>query len=96
MSEEANSSAETVATTTVIVRHDATNALGIASFIFGLISIFILAPIFVPLAVILGIIAVLKKQLVWGVLGLVCAVIGFITSPILLGLFGLVSFGTVQ
>lgn len=60
-------------TTTVIVKHDASNALGIASFIFGLISIFFLSPLFVAIALILGIIAVIKKQLVWGVLGPICA-----------------------
>jgi len=96
MPEEASNSAQTAAVTTVIVQNNTSNALGIASFIFGLISIFILSPIFVPLAVILGIIAVIKKQLVWGILGLVCAVIGFMTSPILLGLLGLASLGSIQ
>ncbi|MGH9957268.1 MAG: hypothetical protein ACREBC_09080 [Pyrinomonadaceae bacterium] len=78
-------------TSTIILKHDATNALGIASFIFGLISIFPLglAPIFVPLALIFGTTAVVKKQLAWGISGLICALIGFITSPILLGFFGL-------
>jgi hypothetical protein len=83
-------------TTTVIVKHDTSNALGIASFIFGLISIFILAPIFVPLAVIMGIIAVIKKQLTWGITGLVCAFIGFITSPILLGMFAFLNLGALM
>ena len=55
-----------------------TNALGIASFIFGLIGIFILAPIFVPLALFFGVIAVVKRQFVWGALGLLCGAIGFI------------------
>jgi len=68
------------------------NALGIASFVFGLISIFILSPLFVPLGIILGTIALIKKQLLWGSLGLVCSVIGFMTSPILLGVMGLTSF----
>ena len=92
---ESNTAQTTTAATTVIVQNNSSNALGIASFIFGLISIFVLSPIFVPLAVILGIIAVIKKQFVWGVLGLVCAVIGFMTSPILLGL-GLAAIGAAQ
>ncbi|MGO9534062.1 MAG: hypothetical protein ACLP3B_23170 [Syntrophobacteraceae bacterium] len=62
---------------------------GIATFIFGLISIFFLAPIFVPLAVLMGIIALLSGQFAWGCIGLLCAFIGFITSPILMGIFGL-------
>jgi len=62
---------------------------GPASFIFGVISIFYLSPIFVPLAVITGIVALFKKQFVWGVLALFCAVIGFLTSPILLAALGL-------
>ena len=95
MSDE-NSSAQTATATTVIVKHDASNALGIASFVFGLISIFILSPIFVPLALILGIVAVLKKQILWGGLGLVCALAGFVTSPILLGILGIASIGAVQ
>ena len=78
-------------TTTVILQNDTNNSLGIASFIFGLISIFFLSPIFVPLALIFGVIAVIKKQLPWGYVGLICALIGFMTSPILLGIFGLVS-----
>ncbi len=77
---------KSVPTTTVIIKRDSGNALGIASFVFGVIGIFVLSPVFVPLAVLLGIIAVIKKQLVWGILGLVCAVIGFVTSPILMGM----------
>ena len=54
------------------------NAWGIASFVFGLIGLFILAPIFVPPALVFGVIAVVKRQLVWGALGLLCGAIGFI------------------
>jgi hypothetical protein len=93
MAEEGDNAA---AASTIIVQNNTSNALGIASFIFGLISIFILAPLFVPLAVLLGIFAVIKKQLVWGILGLFCALIGFITSPILLGLLGLATMGSIQ
>lgn len=89
----ANESGNGGPTATVIIKRDSGNALGIASFVFGLISIFTLAPIFVPLAVIVGIIAVIQKQLVWGILGLVCAIVGFATSPILLGLVGFATIG---
>ena len=69
------------------------NALGITSFIFGLISIFFLAPVFVPLALLLVIIAIIKKQLAWGIIGIICGIIGFVTSPILLGIFRLATIG---
>lgn len=61
-----------------IVKGARANAWGIASFIFGLTGIFLLAPIFVPLALVFGVIAVVKRQMVWGVLGLLCGAIGFI------------------
>lgn len=62
------------------------NALGISSFVFGVISIFSFAIVCVPLAVILGLLGLRHEQKVWAILGLVCSVIGFITSPILMGL----------
>jgi hypothetical protein len=67
----------------------ATNAVGIASFVIGVISIFALAILTVPLAVVLGLIGLRHEQKLWAALGLVCAVIGFLTSPVLLGLLGL-------
>jgi len=62
---------------------------GLASFILGLISIFFMSPVFVPLAILTGIVALFKRQFLWGILGLICAFIGFITSPILLAALGL-------
>ena len=78
---------------TVVVVQDRSNALGIASFIFGLISIFILSPLFVPLALLFGVIGIVKKQIVWSIVGMIFAIIGFATSPMLLGIFGLASIG---
>lgn len=78
----------------IIIEKNTSNALGIASFIFGVISIFFLAPIFVPLSLLFGILAIIGKQLAWGIMGIICAIIGFITSPILLGLFGLVTIAS--
>jgi len=66
---------------------------GLASFILGIISIFYMAPVFVPLAIITGIVALFKRQFLWGVLGLICAFIGFMTSPILLAALGLAALG---
>ena len=62
------------------------NDVGIASVIFGVVSLFFLAPLFVPLALLCGIFAIVKKQRVWGVGGIVCGIIGFVTSPALLGM----------
>jgi hypothetical protein len=75
--------------TTVIIKNYTSNAAGIASFVCGFISIFFLAPIFVPLAILLAVIAIATRQFVWGIVGLVCAFVGFITSPILMGIFGI-------
>ena len=72
---------------TIIMQQGASNAIGIVSFIFGLISVFILSPLFVPLALILGTIGIVKKQMLWSIMSIVLAIIGFATSPILLGLF---------
>lgn len=80
--------------TKIIIVDKRGDGYGVASFIFGLLSIFILAPIFVPLAVVLGIIAVFCEQYVWGILGLVMATIGFITSPILMALFAFSVFAS--
>lgn len=78
---------------TVVVVQNQSNALGIASFIFGLISIFILSPLFVPLSLLFGVIGIVKKQIVWSIVGMIFAIIGFVTSPMLLGIFGLASIG---
>lgn len=78
-------------TTTIVIKSSAGNGVGVVSFIFGFISIFFMSLVFVPLAVLFGIIAVIKKQFAWGVLGLFCAFIGFLTSPVLLGVFGVAS-----
>jgi hypothetical protein len=69
------------------------NALGIASFVFGTISIFLFAPLLVPLALLLGLIGLIKRQFVWSLLGIVAATLGFLTSPILMGFFGAIGLG---
>tara|TARA_B100001113_G_C20801473_1_gene488420 strand:- start:117 stop:389 length:273 start_codon:yes stop_codon:yes gene_type:complete len=59
---------------------------GTLSIIFGFIGIFILSPLFSPLAFILGILACLQKEYTAGILGIIFSVIGVITSPILMAL----------
>lgn len=65
------------------------NGFGIAAFVFGVISIFSLAIVTVPLALVLGLIGLGHRDKLWAILGLACGVIGFLTSPVLLGLVGL-------
>ena len=59
---------------------------GTLSIIFGFIGIFILSPLFSPLAFILGLLACLQKEYMAGILGIVFGIIGVITSPILMAL----------
>jgi hypothetical protein len=59
---------------------------GVLALIFGIISIFFFAPIFVPLALIFSVAALTNRQWLYGLVGLGTAAIGFITSPILMGI----------
>ncbi len=80
--------------TTIIVKND--SAVGIVAFICGVISIFFMAPVFVPLTIVLGTVALIKRQFVFGTVGLFCALIGFITSPILLTIVGIMGIAANQ
>ena len=57
------------------------SALGICSIICSVISIFFIALLFAPLGILLGIIAVAKKQTALGVIGIIIAVISLLMSP---------------
>ena len=59
---------------TVIVVQGQSSALGICSIICSVISIFFIALLFAPLGILLGIIAVVKKQTVLGIIGIIIAV----------------------
>tara|TARA_B100000902_G_C26933372_1_gene727461 strand:+ start:400 stop:672 length:273 start_codon:yes stop_codon:yes gene_type:complete len=59
---------------------------GTLSIIFGFIEIFILSPLFSPLAFILGLLACLQKEYAAGILGIVFSIVGILTSPILMAL----------
>jgi hypothetical protein len=48
---------------------------------FGLLGIFTIGFVFVPLGLICSLLALVMGQAVWGFLGLMLAVAGFITSP---------------
>ena len=62
---------------------------GTLSIIFGFIGIFILSPLFSPIALILGLLACLQKEYTAGILGILFGVIGILTSPILMALINL-------
>tara|TARA_B100000401_G_C52690913_1_gene664438 strand:+ start:437 stop:709 length:273 start_codon:yes stop_codon:yes gene_type:complete len=64
---------------------------GTLSIIFGFIGIFILSPLFSPLAFILGMLACLQKEYTAGILGIIFAIIGILTSPILMALLNMPS-----
>jgi hypothetical protein len=62
---------------------------GLIGLICSIIGIFFLAIIFVPLGLILGIIATVKKSYALGISAIVLGIVAFFTSPTLLLLFGL-------
>lgn len=63
--------------------------LGLFAVGFALLSIFTLAPIFGPLGLILGIVALFVGQIGLGIGAIFLSVIGMITSPTLMTLLGL-------
>lgn len=77
---------------TVIIVNQSQTA-GILSVVFGALSIFILGFIFVPLSLICGIVALAKKQLLLGIIGLILCLVGFLTSPALWAITGMSAIG---
>jgi hypothetical protein len=76
----------------VIVIKEPSKLFGFLSLIFGLLSVFILSVLFVPLGVLFSFLGFLKRDLANSALsgiGLVFSVIGLLTSPMLLSLIGL-------
>jgi ABC-type phosphate transport system permease subunit len=72
-----------------IIIKQASPVYGTLSIIFGFIGIFILSPLFSPIALILGLLACLQKEYTAGILGILFGVIGILTSPILMALINL-------
>ena len=62
---------------------------GTLGIIFGFIAIFILSPLFSPLAMILGLLACLQKEYAAGILSILFAILGIITLPILMALLNM-------
>lgn len=55
----------------------------------GLLGIFTMGYIFVPLALLASVIALFSGQVIWGVFGILLTFAGLLTSPILLTFLGL-------
>ena len=62
---------------------------GTMSVIFGFVGVFILSPIFSPLAFIFGILSISKQEYLAGAIGIIFSIIGVITSPILMALINM-------
>jgi len=72
-----------------IIIKQSTPIYGTLGIIFGFIGIFILSPLFSPLAMILGSLACLQKEYAAGLLSILFAILGIITSPILMALINM-------
>lgn len=66
--------------------------LGMFAVGFSLLGIFTFAPVFVPLGLILGIIAVFIGQIGYGITAIVLSAVGVATSPTLLAVVGAGAF----
>ena len=75
-----------------IIIKEHTPIYGTLGIIFGFIGIFILSPLFSPIALILGILACGKKEYAAGIISIIFAILGIITSPILMALINLPTF----
>ena len=75
-----------------IIIKEHTPIYGTVGIIFGFIGIFILSPLFSPIALILGILACGKKEYAAGIISIIFAILGIITSPILMALINLPTF----
>lgn len=81
---------------TVTFINPGNNTVGICAFIFSIISLFLFTIVFMPIALILAIIALIKKQYAWGVCALIVCIIAACISPtiwFLIGLWSLVAGG---
>ena len=79
-----------------IIIREPVQQYGTLSIIFGFIGIFILSPIFSPLAFIFGILSISKKEYLAGIIGLLFSVIGVLTSPILMALINMPTITYIQ
>lgn len=80
---------EVLHTSDAPVVQDGLPLLGLFAVGFGVLGLFTFAPLFSPLALVLGLIALFIGQLGWGLAGILLAIVGMVTSPVLMTLFGL-------
>ena len=76
----------------IIYKKNPSNTFGILSVVFGGLSIFMIALLFVPLGVLFGVLSLLKRTfptMALGIIGLLLSILGFLTSPFLMGFLGL-------
>jgi hypothetical protein len=73
-------------------RPEKTPVMGYFAVGFGLLGIFTIGFIFVPLGLLCSVLALFMGQAVWGFIGLLLAIAGFITSPKLWVLVGMGAF----
>ena len=73
----------------VVVEKRIGSTAGILSVIFGLLGIYTLGFLFVPLAFIAALVALFKGQIVLGLLGMLLTIVAALTSPSLWAVFGL-------
>ena len=72
-----------------IIIRESVPQYGTLSIIFGFVGVFILSPIFSPLAFIFGILSISKQEYLAGAIGIIFSIIGVITSPILMALINM-------
>lgn len=72
-----------------VVVQSAGMALGVASTVCGIISIFFMAIIFGTLGLLFGAVGVAKKQYIFSIVGIIASLVGLATSPILWGILGI-------
>lgn len=73
-------------------REDNLPLLGLFAVGFAVLSIFTFAPVFVPLGLVLGVIALFIGQIGLGIAAIFLSVIGIVTSPTLMTVVGLGAF----
>lgn len=85
-----------VETTTIVVKdRRAGSGAGIAAIVFGILGIFFIGILFVPLSLIFSIIALFKRQIGLGILGLICCIVAALSSPSLWAIFGLAALWSI-
>ena len=72
-----------------IIIRESVPQYGTLSIIFGFVGVFILSPIFSPLAFIFGILSISKQEYLAGAIGIIFSIIGVVTSPILMALINM-------